>query len=141
MCGPANFSNFCSLRAHNQGRTIVDTRHELSQHEMESLREIVDSTRISRHLKSIQIGIVSGFTIFKSSTPNKFQRGYSSLLTVYLFSVFCFFAPKASDHIGYRVESRWYIREVRRVRTKRARAERASEHDKREQKGIEGTEL
>ncbi|KYN10354.1 hypothetical protein ALC57_17541, partial [Trachymyrmex cornetzi] len=69
----------------------------------EFTRDRIDSTRISRHLKNIQIGIVSGFAIFRSSTPNKLQRGYSSLLAVRLFSVFCPSAPKASDHTGYRV--------------------------------------
>lgn len=74
-----------------QSSIVIDTRHELSQHEMGNLREIVDSARISRHLKNIQIGIVSGFAIFRSSTPNKFQRGYLSLLVVRLFSVFFLF--------------------------------------------------
>jgi len=72
---------------------------------MESLREIVDSTRISRHLKSIQIGIVSGFTIFKSSTPNKFPARIleSSYCLSFLRFLFLRTESKRSHRIPRRI--------------------------------------
>lgn len=43
---PANFSNFYSLRERTIRSIVVDARHELSQREMNNLREIVDVAHV-----------------------------------------------------------------------------------------------